>query len=202
MTRRAVLWYSIRNRNRKAVMISEWMKLNGCHTVLFVGASGDEHLDDPNMANVGLVEKILMSQFEVKMGINIYEAKTSYPFTIADARDLPFEEDYVDFALANAIIEHVGGESDQAKMVAEMTRVARCWVITTPNRWFPVESHTSAILLHWIPSWRRKHIAEFTRLLSRGQLRALLPEGARIEGRLWSPTFTAYYCKNSEQWRS
>jgi hypothetical protein len=47
---------------------------------------------------------------------------------------MPFEEDYVDFALANAIIEHVGQEAEQRKMVHEMTRVVCTWVITTPNQ--------------------------------------------------------------------
>jgi hypothetical protein len=30
--------------------------------------------------------------------------------------DMPFEDDYVDFALANAVIEYVGVESDQKRM--------------------------------------------------------------------------------------
>jgi hypothetical protein len=98
----------------------------------------------------------------------------------------------VDFALANAIIEHVGDEEDQRQFVAEHNRVARCWVITTPNRWFPIESHTSTLLFHWLPSWRRSR-SEFTRLLSLREFRSLVPEGAIVVGRWWSPTFSAYF---------
>jgi hypothetical protein len=193
--RHAVLRYSIYNRRKKAERISKWMKAHDCKTVLFIGATGEECRGDPNMANVGIVEMNLMSAFDVKMGINIVEAKTPYPFTIADARELPFDENYVDFALANAVIEHVGGKADQERMISEMTRVARCWVITTPNLWFPVESHTSAIFLHWWPSWRKRHVEDFARLLSLRQLRSLLPVHAKIDGHAWSPTFTAYYCR-------
>ncbi len=193
--RKAVLWYSVRNRRRKAELILDWLKRRGVNDVLFVGTVGDEHLGDANMVNTGIVERRIASAFEVKMSINIDPAITSYPFMIADARDMPFGDDYVDFALANAIIEHVGQEAEQRKMVQEMTRVARSWVITTPNKWFPVESHTSALFLHWFPSWRKKHELEFTRLLSRREFRRLLPEGTELRGQPWSPTFTAYFSR-------
>jgi ubiquinone/menaquinone biosynthesis C-methylase UbiE len=145
--------------------------------------------------NADIVENQIAAHYEIKMGINVEPAVTPYPFMIADARDMPFGDDYVDFALANAIIEHVGQESDQKRMVDEMTRVARTWVITTPNKWFPIESHTSAILLHWSPAWRKKHERHFTRLLSRREFRALLPKGAELEGVPWSPTFSARYAR-------
>jgi hypothetical protein len=195
LMRQAVLRYSIHNRRKKAEKISKWMKAHDCKTVLFVGVVGEECAGDPNMANADIVEMKLMSDFDVKMGVNIYEAKTPYPFMIADARELPFDENYVDCAFANAIIEHVGGQTDQERMISEMTRVARCWVITTPNLWFPVESHTSAVFSHWRRSWRQRHADDFTRLLSLRQFRSLLPTDAKIDGHVWSPTLTAYYCR-------
>lgn len=130
------------------------------------------------------------------MGINVVEppGALDYPFQIADARAMPFADDYVDCALANAVIEHVGDEADQRRFVAEHTRVARVWVITTPNRWFPVESHTAAVFRHWSPSWRAGR-PEFTRLLSLREFRELVPREARISGHWWSPTFTAYHAR-------
>lgn len=195
VVRKAVLAYSVRNRHRKAADILAWLREQDVKDILFVGTMGDEHAGNSDMANAGIVEKRLADSYEIKMSINIEPAVTSYPFMIADARDLPFEDDYVDFALANAIIEHVGQEPEQRKMVEEMTRVSRMWVITTPNKWFPIESHTSAVFLHWLPSWRRRHEQEFTRLLSRRQFKALLPAGATVSGAPWSPTFTARYVK-------
>jgi hypothetical protein len=193
--RKGVLWYSVRSRNRKAVEILAWLEEHDVADVLFVGTMGDEHAGNADMVNAGIVERRIAANYEVKMSINIEPAITSYPFVIADARDMPFEDGYVDFALANAIIEHVGQEAEQRTMVKEMNRVARAWVITTPNKWFPVESHTSALFLHWFPSWQKKHERDFTRLLSRRQFRALLPAGAELRGRPWSPTFSAYYAR-------
>lgn len=191
--RKAVLSYSVRNRNRKAEQILAWLRRQNVRDVLFVGTMGEEHAGDDNMVNAGIVERRIAGSYPVKMSINIEPAVTPYPFMIADARNMPFESDYVDFALANAIIEHVGQEAEQREMVQEMTRVAKNWVITTPNKWFPVESHTSALFLHWFPAWRRKREQDFTRLLSRRQFRELLPPGAELRGKPWSPTFTAYY---------
>lgn len=191
--RRAVLIYSVRNRRRKATDIVDWMRAHHVGDVLLVGTMGDEHAGDPEMVNAGIIERRIASTHPIKMSINVDAAITDYPFMIADARDMPFADGYVDFALANAVIEHVGQEAEQRAMVDEMTRVARTWVITTPNKWFPVESHTSVVFLHWFPAWARAHEAVFTRLLSRRQFQALLPEGAEILGRWWSPTFTARY---------
>ena len=193
--RRAVLRYSLYNRRKKTHFILGFLAEQGVRDVLLVGATGDENGDNPNLVNSGVIEKSIAEYYPVKLGINIEPASTAYPFVIADARAMPFTDDYVDFALANAIIEHVGQECDQRRMVEEMTRVARTWIITTPNKWFPVESHTSTLFLHWAPGWRKDHGKEFSRLLSRREFRALLPRTAKLSGGLLSPTFTASYVR-------
>lgn len=81
--------------------------------------------------------------------------ETRYPgvkFVRADGRALPFESGSFDIVHSSAVIEHVGNRQQQAAFVAELYRVARRAVcFTTPNRWFPVEVHTSVPLLHWLP---------------------------------------------------
>ncbi len=188
--RRAVSAFSVRNRRAKAARISAWMDAHAVTTVLMVGA-----LPTKPGSNTGIVEREIMAGREVKMGIGLREQPTiTFPYVVADAREMPFEDDYVDFALANAVIEHVGDEADQRRFVAEHCRVARTWAITTPNRWFPIESHTAAVFLHWLPGWRSRR-KEFTRLLSLREFRALLPADAEVTGRWWSPTFTATYAR-------
>jgi hypothetical protein len=192
--RPAVVRYSIRNRRAKAAAISEWLTAHECKTLLMIGALPLSK----ELPNEGIVEDAVMSGRDVVMGINVVPYEMSYPFQVADGCDMPFEDDYVDCALANAIIEHVGDEQRQRELVAEASRVARCWVITTPNRWFPIESHTSTLLVHWLPGWRRKR-AEFTRLLSLREFKALLPPEATVTGEPWSATFSAFYDRASTQ---
>lgn len=195
MVRKAVLAFSARNRRKKVADVLAFVNEIQARDVLLVGAMGEENAGIDDKALDGYVEKQLADHCTIKMGINVVPAVTPYPFQIADARSMPFVDDYADFALANAIIEHVGQEADQRQMVNEMTRVARNWIITTPNKWFPVEAHTSALFKHWSPAWRRKHEREFTRLLSKREFRALLPKGAKISGAPWAPTFTARYSR-------
>ena len=69
----------------------------------------------------------------------------------ADLRRIPVPEDYFDAGLCNAVLEHAGSRQQQAALVAEVCRVSRNVMFTTPNRWFPVELHTFLPLVHWFP---------------------------------------------------
>lgn len=72
-------------------------------------------------------------------------------FIKADARHLPFSDKSFDLAFCSAVIEHVGSQSQQMQLLAELTRVAERVVVTTPNRYFPLEFHTLTLFLHWLP---------------------------------------------------
>jgi hypothetical protein len=70
-------------------------------------------------------------------------------FIRADACELPFAADSFDLAFCSAVIEHVGTRQRQQDLIRELTRVGRVAVITTPNRFFPLEFHTLTPFLHW-----------------------------------------------------
>ena len=94
----------------------------------------------------------------------------------------PFADREFEWVFSNAVIEHVGGPKEQLAFINEMLRVGRKVFFTTPNKYFPFESHTNAFLVHWNDAlfhrWcdmtgrgRRK---ENLRLLSRRSLEKLL----------------------------
>ena len=86
-------------------------------------------------------------------------------FVAANGLDLPFEDQSFNVVHSSAVLEHVGSDANQLRSVTECARVARrCIFLTTPNRWFPIEFHTSLPLLHWLPK------PAFRRLLSRTSL--------------------------------
>jgi SAM-dependent methyltransferase len=101
----------------------------------------------------------------------------------ASGTELPFEDDAFDVAFSNAVVEHVGGEEEQRRFVAELCRVAPRVFISTPNRWFPVETHTLVPFVHWLPqpSADRAFAAlgrdkwDRIQLLSKRRLLALFP---------------------------
>lgn len=71
-------------------------------------------------------------------------------FIKADACRLPFPEKNFDLVFCSAVIEHVGSRQKQLQLIKELTRVGRITVITTPNRFFPIEFHTLTPFIHWL----------------------------------------------------
>lgn len=187
LARLAVLKFSVINRRRKAHLFKKMLESAGVEDLVLVGATG---LSDQE--NEAIVENLLTAHFQIRAACNVHPTITSWPFVVGDGRQLPFADDAVGAVLSNAVIEHVGNEVDQLAFMREHARVGRFWIVTTPNRWFPVESHTAVLLLHWRRRWRAEQGEVFTRLLSRREFERLLPSGSKIIGRWWSPTFTAY----------
>lgn len=46
-----------------------------------------------------------------------------------------------DIAFSNSVLEHVGNLYQQNRFAHEIQRVAPCYILQTPNRYFPVEPH-------------------------------------------------------------
>lgn len=184
--RKLVLGYSVRNRRRKADQLQRLMESRGLATVLLVGVAGES-----DQVNEDIVERAVSTHGQVVAAVSPVAVITPWPLVVGDGCRLPFRDSSVDLVLSNAVIEHVGGEAEQLAFVAEHLRVGRAWFMTTPNRWFPVESHTSVLFKHWSRTWSAER-DEFTRLLSRREFVALLPAGATVRGHWWSPTFSAW----------
>ena len=178
--------FGVRNRRRKGEIVRAFATANGAKRVLFVGSSGAWG------PRGHIVERAALRPDHQFVAACDLDARIDmpWPYVCADGRRLPFRTGAFDLVLSNAVVEHVGGVDDQRAFVAEHRRVASAWIITTPNRWFPVESHTGAVVLHWVRRWRDQQTS-FTRLLSRREFRALLPAGAALHGRPWSATFVA-----------
>lgn len=103
----------------------------------------------------------------------------------ADGCRLPFRDEAFDIVFSNAVIEHV---KDQHQFAKEIRRVGQRYFVASPNRWFPLETHSKLVFVHWLPhkiAWKiipllSKYRHE-TWLLSPIQMRKLFP-GAKIVG--------------------
>lgn len=72
-------------------------------------------------------------------------------FLKVDGTRLPFKDKSFDLAVSFATIEHVGDRQRQKDFIAELSRVSREFCFTTPNRWHPIEFHSIAPFIHWLP---------------------------------------------------
>jgi FkbM family methyltransferase len=174
------------NRRRKLAFMAGFLRAYPASSVLLVGAGGSGSPFE-QMIERGIAARV---PFVVASDIRFIRNST-WTFVVCDSRRLPFKDGAFDLVVANAVIEHVGGAPQQARLVDEHRRVGRHWIVTTPNRWFPVEAHTGVVLRHFSAGWRRGQAETFTRLLSRRELRRLLPVDAAVRGRWYSPTFVA-----------
>ena len=110
---------------------------------------------------------------------------------------LPFEDNAFDLCFCSAVIEHVGSRENQLAFVKELSRVSRKgFLLTTPNRWFPLDFHTITPLIHWLPQHMHQAIlralghtfwsrTENLNLLGRSDLlricEAACPDGAHVQ---------------------
>jgi len=68
-----------------------------------------------------------------------------------------FNEDLIkkfksDLVISSATIEHVGDFQNQVSKVKNMISLSKKYiVISTPNRFYPIEFHTKLPFLHWLP---------------------------------------------------
>lgn len=178
--------YSRYNRKRKLEFLQVLLRGQNFSSGLIVGAKPDSNsLDFDNLIEKGIIEIL------PNVTVSGIERDSSFwpKWVKADGRKLPFGNDSFDFVFSNAVVEHVGSEVDQLDFVNEHDRVGKNWVFTTPNRLFPIESHTQIVLLHMKKGWSN---GDVTRLLSKKDLKAILPPGAKIKGHSLSPTFICY----------
>jgi Methyltransferase domain len=182
---RVSLW----NRERKMRLFLQTMRPDSRTTIVDVGVGDTGFSTEPGVAATHNFFEAMYpwpERITAVSDVPLPRFAAEFPMircVTADGRSLPFENDTFDIAFSNAVLEHVGGREDQRRFVSELCRVARQVFISTPNRWFPVETHTLLPFVHWFPRstrdpiLRRLNQSQWTHLnlLSRRQLLGLFP---------------------------
>jgi hypothetical protein len=177
--------YATYNRRRKVGFALEVVRVHGIQSVLFVGVSED---DPYSLGNVIETQIAAAVPDHVATGIGEGVPSGFASYQQADGLDLPFGDGEFDLVYSNAVIEHVGQAPEQARFLAEHARVGRYWIATTPNRAFPVESHSNTLVNHWRRSWSHPDVS---RLLTKRDFIEILPPGGRVVGFAGAPTLSA-----------
>ena len=187
MRSRFAYLFSAWNRKQKLNYILKFALKHKVKTILLVGVSPRSRTSSyENLIEQGLLAQ---SQFSVTV-TGLEQNGDGWPNWIqANALQLPFGSSSFDLVLSNAVIEHVGTEVLQRIFVSEHVRVGKNWIITTPNRLFPIEAHTHIFLKHMRKGWSTDSV---TRLLSKSELKAMLPVNNKIVGNSLWPTFLAH----------
>jgi len=120
-------------------------------TILDVGASEKEF-----QAHANIIEKKYPYPENITvLGVDEYKA---FPERYAKVKVIryrggafPLKDKSFDICWCNAVLEHVGDRPEQEQLLKETCRVSRSVFLTTPNRFFPMETHTRIFFLHYLP---------------------------------------------------
>ena len=182
---RASLW----NRRRKLALFLDTIRPGPETRVVDVGVGDTPFGTEPGVAATHNFFEALYPWPEQITAVsdvplpNFARAFPSIRTVVADGLALPFADDEFDVAFSNAVVEHVGGREEQRRFVAELCRVAPRVFVSTPNRRFPLETHTLVPFVHWLPrraADRAMHALhrenwDAIELLSKRELLALFP---------------------------
>jgi hypothetical protein len=72
-------------------------------------------------------------------------------YVVGDGCKTSFKTGFFDVVFSNSVIEHVGGIERQRLFAAECMRCGRGFFVQTPNKWFPLDTHTLMPFVHWLP---------------------------------------------------
>jgi len=189
---RASLW----NRRRKLALFLETMRPGPDDRVVDVGAGDTGFGTEPGVASSHNFFEALYpwpARITAVSDVPLTNFAREFPqvrCVTASGTELPFENDAFDIAFSNAVIEHVGDREEQRRFLAELCRVAPRVFVSTPNRWFPVETHTLVPVAHWLPRESADRVFDVLgqerwqelELLSRREFLELFPTG--VEARV------------------
>jgi Methyltransferase domain len=143
---------STRMRRKMFEMFTDEFQPAAEDSVLDVGVTSDRSYENSNYFEALYPYRNRIVAVGLQAAPFIEQLYVGVRYVEASALSLPFRDRSFDLVHSAAVLEHIGGRGNQAKMISECVRVARRGIcLTTPNRWFPVEFHTQLPLVHWAP---------------------------------------------------
>lgn len=192
---------------------SRFKKLNHFYSVcdpqsnvLDVGVSNNEHNDQVNLfLNNFCFDPSRYTGLTIQPIDKIAKKHPGKKFIQYPGGIFPFKDKEFGWVFSNAVIEHVGKVEDQILFINEMIRVGKNVFFTTPNKYFPVESHTNTIFRQWFnksfyawckqnrPYWSKENLRllgfnDLEKLIVKSNVNHFSIQKNRMLG--WSMTFT------------
>jgi SAM-dependent methyltransferase len=199
--------FSLRSRQRKFSLFHSLFHPTPQDRVLDVGVSGQAFLQYTLEDFYPYPDRIVGGGYDPR---EVASARRLYPqgrYVLFDGCSLPFPDKSFDIVFSNAVIEHVLGAKRQLAFAHEIMRVGKSWFVTTPNYWFPFESHYHLPFIQFLPLPLQRlynqllgsHVprgsVQHLALLSASDLQSLFPTSQIIKVRVtfWPETLVAWY---------
>ena len=132
---------------------------------LDIGTTSDKENESSNyliknLKNVKIYKSI--SDQEVNDGFfsKIIKKSITDQFSIEEINSMKS-----DLVISSATIEHVGNFENQTTMIRNIIKLSKKYfIITTPNRYYPIDFHTKLPILHWLPKNLHRRILKLLKI--------------------------------------
>lgn len=192
--------YSTNARKTRAEVFKSAFVLSGNEKILDIGSETGSNIHSVLKGTCIKPENIYIADINP---VFIAKGNKKYgyvPVLINESGKLPFDDNFFDIVYCSSVIEHVtlpksqigsfySGRAfrrkslqRQKEFAGEIQRLGNQFFVQTPNRYFPIESHTWLPFLSWIPRsilvcvlkisnriWVKKTISDWN-LLSRKEM--------------------------------
>ena len=149
----------VKKRKEILSLLKNFLRNKEITDVLDIGTTEDDH----NISSNYLIKNI--GNFKNYKSISDQQISTVFfsktlKKSITDNFDQNEIESFQsDLVISNATIEHVGNFDDQIQMCKNIINLSKKYfVITTPNRFHPIELHTKIPFIHWLPKKLHRRI--------------------------------------------
>ncbi len=142
--------------------IEESINFNTINSICDVGTTEDSSNKSSNFlikcfSNIKIKNSITDQRIVDEFFNNKIQASITSNLKISDIQKLKS-----DILISSATIEHVGCTANQRKMIENMIELSNKYIIiTTPNRFHPIEFHTKIPFLHYLPKTIHRIILKF-----------------------------------------
>lgn len=142
----------IKKRQEMVAIINDYIKKYKLKNVLDIGTTNDKIFKSSNYVLKNLKN---LNNYKSISNQKIYDF--TFKDTLLKSITSNLDKNIIkkfksDLVLSVATIEHVGSFENQIKMIANIKKLtSKVLIISTPNRYHPMEFHTKLPLLHWLP---------------------------------------------------
>jgi hypothetical protein len=146
-------------------IINDQIFNNNIIDVLDVGTTCDTENVSSNLIVKGLKNvKEFHSISNQKIKSNFFK-KILQKSIVENFSEEELEKFKSDMVISSATIEHVGNYNNQKMMLRNMVKLCKKMIIiTTPNRYHPVDFHTKIPFIHWLPKSIHRKILKILNL--------------------------------------
>jgi ABC-type sugar transport system ATPase subunit len=155
----------LKKRHEIIEIIKEQINLNKINNVLDVGTTSDEQNTSSNLIVKSLTNVSEFHSISDQKITSSFFKKTLQKSITENFSEKEIKKLRSDLVVSSATIEHVGNNNNQKMMLSNMIKLSKnIIIITTPNRFHPVDFHTKIPFIHWLPKTIHRKILKFLNL--------------------------------------